>query len=681
MQVVTDFGVIGAAGEALMMLLQFDRLIFIAVGVLVGLAIGLLPGIGGLTGFALLVPFTYTMDPLAALGMLLGMNAVTATSDTLPAVLVGVPGEASAQASVLDGFPMSKRGEAARALGAAYTASLVGGIFGAVVLIMTIPVVRPLVLAMGTPEMLGLTVFGIAMVAALSGNAPLRGIIAACFGILIGMVGIDAQTATPRWTGSILYLWDGIPIMPVLLGVFAVPELCDLAVNRASLAKDVKLSPGRGTLAGIRDVFSNWFLVLRCSVIGVICGATPGIGGSVTNWIAYGHAARSVKGANQTFGKGDVRGLIAPESANNALNGGSLIPTLAFGVPASASMAILLGAMQVHGIVPGPDMLTTNLSLTFSMAWSLVLANILGTLICILLSVQLAKLTTVRYTLLLPAIMVVVYIGAFQGSQSWGDLLVLVASGFIGWTMKLLRWPRPPIILGLVLGVFIERYMGISIARFGAEWLLRPGVLILFGMALLVILRPLLVELRHGGLKALALSGRPQFKAGDLLYVFFIAVTGAMLAVSLHWPFAARIGPQVVGITLLIACSISLVYLAFSRGRPEVDTSHRGVHMDLASEYDELAPGVARNRTLAFLGWFVGFIVVMAFIGLIPTVPLFIVAYMRVEGRERWRVALSYAFVTTFFIYLVFDQFIRFAWPNTVLGTMFPILAQTIPSM
>ena len=227
-----------AAGHALLAIFTFERLAYLWLGVVVGLAIGFLPGIGGLTGFALLVPFTYSMDPVAAFGMLLGMSAVTNTSDSIPAIMFGVPGSSGAQALVMDGLPMTKKGEAGRALSASYFASLVGGLFGAALLGLSIPLVRPLVLAIGTPELLALTVFGICMVAALSGNAPLRGVVAAAFGILIGMIGTDARTGTLRWSDDVLYLWDGIPMLPVLLGLFALPELCEVAVARSSLADE-----------------------------------------------------------------------------------------------------------------------------------------------------------------------------------------------------------------------------------------------------------------------------------------------------------------------------------------------------------------------------------------------------------------------------------------------------------
>ena len=678
-----DFAYMWAsASDAFGTIMQLERIGFLVLGVLVGLAIGLLPGIGGITGFALLVPFTYTMDPVAAFAMLLGMHAVTSTSDTIPAVMFGVPGTSASQATVLDGFQMTKKGEAGRALSAGFTASLIGGVFGALVLAVSIPVIRPFVLSIGTPELLGLTIFGIAMVSSLSGNAPLRGIVAACFGCLISMIGTDAQTGTIRWAGDVLYLWDGMPLLPVLLGMFALPELCDIAVKRAAVAEEeMKYDYTSGLVTGAKDVFRNWFLCLRCSALGAILGIIPGITGAVTDWLAYGHALRTEKGAKDTFGRGDVRGVIAPESANNAREGGGLVPTIAFGVPGGAAQAILLGAIMVHGFVPGPDMLTTNLNVTYTLIWSIALANIFGAGLCFLMSGHFAKISVMRYTLVLPAIMAVVYVGAYQGTRSWGDLYSLLFFGVVGWAMKRLRWPRPPLILGLVLGALIERYMAISVQRFGAEWLFRPVVLGFLLMGALVLMRPLFTELRHYGMRAFLPRGRFSFRASDLMYAFFLGIGGWMLYQAQAWSFGARIGPTVVATTLLIAGGVSLVFLLFSgRGHAAAeDDSHRGIYMDLASD-DGGSTGYVLMRGAIFFGWFLLFLGLMALIGLIPTVPIVIVAFMRVEGREPWKLSLIYAACVTLFVYVIFDRIIHVPWPPTVLGDLVPALT-VIPSI
>src|SRR2546428_101686 len=230
-----------SAGKAFLLLMEPHRLMFLGLGCMMGLVLGIIPGIGGLTGTAMLLPFTFNMDPYSAFALLLGLGATTATGDPIPAILFGVPGGAASAATVLDGFPMAKKGEAGRALSAAYMSSLMGGVFGALLMAISIPILRPVMLFLGSPELLAFSVLGISMVAVLSGNAPLRGMTAGCIGVMIAMVGTDPQSGTLRWTFNSLYLWDGLPLTPLLLGVFALPELCDLLISRAAIAADTSV--------------------------------------------------------------------------------------------------------------------------------------------------------------------------------------------------------------------------------------------------------------------------------------------------------------------------------------------------------------------------------------------------------------------------------------------------------
>ena len=410
-------------------------------------------------------------------------------------MLFGVPGTVGAAATIMDGHPLAKKGQAGRAFGAAYMSSLLGGIAGAFLLAISFPILRPIILYLGSPELLAICVFGLSMVAALSGKAPLKGMAAAGLGLLVAMIGSDPQTGTLRWTFESLYLWDGIPLVPITLGIFAIPELADLAIARLSIASGAPVDARVGQLAGIRDALRHWWLVLRCSWLGASLGAVPGIGSAVIDWIAYGHALKTEKNV-ENFGQGDIRGVIAPESSNNAKEGCALVPTLAFGVPGSASMAILLGAFMMHGLVPGPRMLDEHLDVTYSIVWSIALANLLGAGLCLAFSNQLAKVASVRVGILLPLVLAIIFMGAFQGSRQWGDLYVLLGFGAFGWIMKRLDWPRPPLILGVVLGGVVERYLFISIGRYQWTWIARPVVIIFFAVALFSVLGPLLRNLR-----------------------------------------------------------------------------------------------------------------------------------------------------------------------------------------
>src|ERR1700686_3321329 len=551
-----------AAGSALLIILDWHRLIFLFAGVCMGLSLGLLPGIGGVAGTALLLPFTYNMDAHGAFGMFLGLGPPPTPADPISAILFGAPGHAASAATTLDGYPMTKRGEAGRALGASYMSALIGGLFGAALMAIALPIMRPMILYIGSPELLGVAVFGISMVAVLSGNAPLRGLTAACFGMMLAMVGTDPQSGTLRWTMDSLYLWDGLPLVPLTLGIFALPELCDLAIGRMTIVQQGQtIDTKTGMLLGVQDCMKHWFLILRCSWLGAAMGAIPGIGASVIDWISYGHALRTEKGASETFGTGDVRGFIAAESATNAREGGALVPTVAFGVPASAGMAILLGAFLIHGLVPGPEMLTKHLDLTYSMVWSIAIANILGSGLCFAFSGQLAKVAMLRYTLFMPAVLSLIYIGAFEASRNWGDIFALMFFGMLGWAMKHFRWPRPPFVLGFILGDVIERYMFISIQRYGVSWMIKPFVVIMFFMAGLSLLRPLLQDIRgHGGLKNMGLrGGQPQYSANNLFPAALLCLFLAMLSQSFGWAFAARIIPTIVGTGAILFCTLSLI--------------------------------------------------------------------------------------------------------------------------
>ena len=676
-----------SAAHALLIILDPTRLMYLFAGVCMGLSLGILPGIGGIAGTALLLPFTYNLDPPTAFALLLGLGATTTTADPIAAILFGAPGHAASAATTLDGYPMTRRGEAGRALGASYMAALIGGLFGALLMAVALPILRPIILYIGSPELLGVAVFGISMVAVLSGNAPLRGLTAACFGMMLSMIGTDPQSGTLRWTMDTLYLWDGLPLVPLTLGIFALPELCDLAIGRMAVVKEgMTLDTKSGMLLGVQDCMKHWFLILRCAWLGAAMGAIPGIGASVIDWISYGHALRTEKGASETFGTGDVRGVIAAESATNAREGGALVPTVAFGVPSSAGMAILLGAFLIHGLVPGPEMLTKHLDITYSMVWSIAIANILGSGLCFLFSGQLAKVATLRYTLFMPGVLSLIYIGAFEASRNWGDIFSLMFFGMLGWAMKHFKWPRPPLVLGFILGQVIERYMFISIQRYGISWMLRPVVVVMFIMAGLSLLRPLLADVRtHGGVKKMVSQwGHPKFSPENIFAAGLLCLFIAMIAASLDWSFAARIIPTIVGTGAILFCSLSLINDVFGlherNGGGAYAAKSQKIHMDIASKTAHLPTKIILTRGFLFFGWMAGFAACMALIGLIPTVPIFITAFMRLEGREPWKIVIPMALSVVALIYVVFDQLLAIPWPPTLAGMLFPVL-HAIPSV
>ena len=356
-------------------LLTLEHAQFLTLGVLLGLAVGIFPGLGGIVGLSLCLPFLWGMDPTSALALLIGLVAVIPTSDTFTSVLMGIPGSSASQATVLDGFPLAKKGEAARALGAAFAASLFGGLFGAVILTGFVLVARPIILSFGSAELFMLTVLGLSMVGVLAGRSIWKGLVACGLGLLLGMQGGAPATGEWRLTFGSNYLTDGIPLVVLALGIFAVPEIVDLLRRAGAISETQRL--GAGWLRGLKDMLHNKWLCLRCAGLGALVGALPGLGGNVVDWIAYGHVVQTTRGPS-SFGKGDIRGVLAPESANNAKEGGGLIPTLMFGIPGSGSMAVFLGGLILIGYEPGPGFVETSLDVTYTIVWSLALANVLG---------------------------------------------------------------------------------------------------------------------------------------------------------------------------------------------------------------------------------------------------------------------------------------------------------------
>lgn len=463
-------------------------LMFVGIGA--GFVVGMLPGLGGATALALMLPFIFKMQPHEAFAFLLGMSSVVAMTGEITSILFGVPGEPVTAAAVLDGHAMAKHGEAGRALGAALFGAFLGAVFGAVSLMITIPIVQPLLRSFGSPEFLMFAVLGIAFVSSLTGSSPAKGFAAAALGMLLATVGQAPGTATLRYTFGQLYLWEGIAIVPATLGLFAIPELVDLAVHRTSIARrDI------GALGGVRqgfaDVLRHRWLAVRAVVIGIVVGVAPGIGGSGAQWIAYGHAVQSSADPKR-FGRGAIEGVIAPAISSAAERTSALIPTVAFGIPGNVTTAVLLGAFIIQGLVPGREMLTTNLSLTFAMAWTMIISNLIAITICVLLVRQLAAITRIRGALLVPPLIALVFLGAYAERNTLFDVLVALAFGGLGLAMNALGWPRAPLILGLVLGGTIENYLSLSVNRYDFEWLGRPLVAVLLATSVLVALSPYL---------------------------------------------------------------------------------------------------------------------------------------------------------------------------------------------
>jgi TctA family transporter len=446
-----------------------------------GLIFGAVPGIGGRFGLVLALPFMFGMDPTMGAVFLISMHSVVHTGGSIPSILLGIPGGGPDAATVVDGYPMAQKGEAGRAIGASLMSSAVGGVIGAVALVVAMPVFWPLVMSFGPSETFLLAVLGITFMAVVSGLDLVKGLILGCFGLMLSFVGIDPQQGLPRYTLGQLFLFDGIGVMAAVPAIFAIPEMVELAISRSSVAHGavgVNTIGPRQMMAGAIDVFRHWSLTLRASLIGVFVGLVPGLGGEVASWVSYGHAVQT-SSTPERFGKGAVEGVIAPDSANNSKEGGSLLPTLFFGIPGSASMVFLLGAMAALGLQPGPQMMLTRLDLIWTLVWALVASNLVGSLMLAALGQWMTRLVEVRADRLVPFVLVAIIVGCVLGTGSVAHVGVLLVLGALGTLLKMCRWPRAPLAIGLVLGSVTERGFHQAWSLWGPALFLRPGAIIL----------------------------------------------------------------------------------------------------------------------------------------------------------------------------------------------------------
>lgn len=616
--------------SALVTLLSFSHLLYLVFGVAMGLAIGILPGLGGTAGLALLLPFVFGMEPTSALAMMIGLQSVTTTSDTFPAVLMGIPGTSGSQATVVDGFPMSKRGEAARALGAAFAASLFGGLFGTVVLTLSMFAALPIILAMGFGEQMMLIILALTMVGMLTGAHPIKGLAACTLGLMLGALGSAPMTGQERLSFGTVYLIDQVPLVIVGLGMFAVPEIVDLLRRQVTISQTSTL--GAGWVTGLKDAFKHWFIVVRCATIGCICGALPGLGNTVIDWIAYGHVVQTSRDRD-SFGSGDVRGVLAPEAANNAKEGGALIPTILFGIPGSGSMALLLGGFILIGIEPGLNMVTEELDLVYTIIWSVALANVIGAGTCLVLASQIAKLTTIRYTLIAPFMFALIFFAAFQATRDWGDLIALFLIGTLGIYMKRFGWSRPALLIGFVLAGKVEESIYHTYAVYKLTFLERPIVLVLVVLTVLSIWAA--ARFKQKGVD-LDPSGPHSHRGRRPQLVFFaLAVLFALIVLvdGMQWNFLTAIYPIVAG-SLALVFMIPLGIALFRTAAPA------NVFYD--SEREAFGADIERHSAEHYMLWLIAMLGVAALAGFVIGIAVFIYAFMRVKAHcAHWACALG----------------------------------------
>ena len=472
--------------------LQPSMLFIVAVGTVVGTIVGALPGLSAVSGVALMLPFTFTMEPAPGLVMLAAVYMSAEYGGSISAILINTPGTSGAACTLLDGTPLTKKGQAQEALYTSLLAGTVGGAFGGLVLLFFTPILADLSLLLGPAEIFWVAVAGLSLVASLSGAHIVKGLIGVLLGMALTIVGQDAISGDMRFTFDIYQLVSGIPLVPALLGLFAVASILNLLEN-----PDQSIAPLVMRKGALRFVFKKLMgmkiLLLWTSILGTVVGIIPGAGAAISSFVAYGEAKRISKHPEE-FGKGSYEGVVAPECANNAVVGGAMVPLLALGIPGSGSAAVMYGALTVHGILAGPQLFTERADVAYTFMVGLMF-TVVAMLIFGLVTIRWSSLMVrVSARFMVPSVLALSAIGTYGLRNSLVDVYVLIAIGIIGYLFSKLDIPLVTIALGLVLGNLTEQSFQqavmVSMVETGTPWLyfLKRPVAVILMLAALVVL-------------------------------------------------------------------------------------------------------------------------------------------------------------------------------------------------
>lgn len=465
--------------------------VVIILGTIAGLIFGVLPGLGGIVAVAVLMPFTFGMEPMVAMLFLAAVMGAVPFGGSIPAILINTPGTAPNAATCFDGYPMARRGESKRALGISAVASGLGAIFGLVILVAFFPVVRQLVLAFGPPEFFMLVLIGLATVALAAKGNLLKGLVAGGTGVLLSLIGYSSVFGILRFTGKSEYLWDGIELVPFVVGIFALSEVINYTLRGGKITAMATSTAG-SVWQGAKDVFRHKLTFLRSSAIGTGIGIIPGVGGTAANFISYVVAKTSSR-TPEIFGTGTPEGVIASESSNNAKDGGALLPTVGFGIPGSGEMAVLLGAFILHGLQPGPMLVREHPEIVFALLLGILLSNILASSFGLLMANQLARVSMLDVRFIAPIVTVLCFVGAYAIRGNIWDVLMALGCGIFGYAMLKSGFPIVCLVIGFVLGVLAERAFHQSLMMSYGSYMIffsRPASLLLFIVLIVVLFFP-----------------------------------------------------------------------------------------------------------------------------------------------------------------------------------------------
>jgi len=475
--------------------LLFDptTLAIMVIGVLAGIVVGALPGVGTSLGMAIILPLTLPMSGVNALILLVGVYSGSMYGGSIAAILINAPGTAGSAATTLDGYAMSRGGKAMNALSMSVAASVIGGSISLVVLLLISPAIIELVLWFQSPEYFMVAVLGLSLIIVVARGSVLKGVISGCMGLLIGTVGLAPMIPQERFTFGSLALYDGINFIAVLIALFAVAEMIKLASESGGISQaDVEIE---GSIReGIHEVLQRPYLTVKSAFIGMGVGAIPGGGSSVANFLAYGEAARTSKDPD-SFGSGNPEGVISAEASNNGTIGGSIIPTIAFGIPGSGATAVLLGGLIMHGLRPGPELFTTEAATTYAMLLSILVGNIVILTVGLGLITRAGMVTRIDTTTIIPVVIVLSVLGSLTLRNNWVDVATLILLGLVGFIMVRQNYSVIAMVLGVILGPIAEenlhRSLQISDGSF-VIFLQRPISLLLLLATSVILFGPIL---------------------------------------------------------------------------------------------------------------------------------------------------------------------------------------------
>lgn len=434
---------------------SFEAILFVLIGVFVGTIIGMLPGLGPISAIAVMIPMTFGMEPSVALIMMAGVYYGAIFGGSTSSILLNAPGVSGTVATAFDGYPMAQQGKAGKALAIAAIASFVGGTVSVVLLMLLAPALSSVAISFGPPAYFALMVLGLTAIATLSEGSTIKALISAVAGFMVVTIGIDAQTGTQRFTFGSINLLDGIDFLVIALGLFAIAEVCTLVLNRKD--NTMKNFHNIGSLRLSKQDFKEMSGPMsRQSLLGFIIGVLPGAGATIASFIAYITEKRISKNPEE-FGKGSVKGLAAPETANNAATSGSFVPLLSLGIPGSGTTAVMLGAFLVMGVQPGPMLMTERPEIFWGVIASMYIGNVFLLILNLPLIPYFAKVLKIPRPMLISLVVVFSMIGVYAVSFNTFDLYMLLLFGAIGFIMRLFSFPAPPFILAFILGGMLEQ--------------------------------------------------------------------------------------------------------------------------------------------------------------------------------------------------------------------------------